>query len=58
MFTALFELNVVRFTASSTTVGDTSGPTEALSSTGTVATGTPTTSGDVTATLESTTGGK
>ena len=49
---------IVRFAASSTTAGDTSGPTDALSSTETAGTGTPTTSGDVTATLESTTGGK
>ena len=47
-----------RFAASSTTVGDTSGPTHALSSTGTAGTGNPTTSGDMTATLESTAGGK
>ena len=49
---------IVRFAASSTTAGDTRGPTDALSSTETAGTGTPTTSGDVTATLESTTGGK
>ena len=49
---------IVRFAASSNTAGDTSGPTDALSSTETAGTGTPTTSGDVTATLESTTGGK
>ena len=47
-----------RFAASSTTVGDTSGPTHALSSTGTAGTGNPITSGDMTATLESTAGGK
>ena len=46
------------FAASSTTAEDTSGPTDALSSTEKAGTGTPTTSGDVTATLESTTGGK
>ena len=56
MYTDL--LWIVRFAASSTTAGDTSGPTDALSSTETAGTGTPTTSGDVTATLESTTGGK
>ena len=49
---------IVRFAASSTTTEDTSGPTDALSSTETAGTETPTTSGDVTATLESTTGGK
>ena len=48
-----------RFAASSTTtVGDTSGPTDALSSTETAGTGTPTTSADVRAILESTAGGK
>ena len=51
-------LLIFRFAASSTTAEDTSGPTDALSSTETSGTGTPTTSGDVTATLESTTGGK
>ena len=54
MYTHL--LWIVRFAASSTTVGDTSGPTDALSSTETVGTGT--TSGDVASTFESTTGGK
>ena len=49
---------IVRFAASSTTAGDTSGPTDALSSTETAVTGTPTTSGEVTSTFESTTGGK
>ena len=49
---------IVRFAASSTTAEDTSGPTDALRSTETAGTGTPTTSGDVTATLESTSGGK
>ena len=51
-------LLIVRFAASSTTAVDTSGPTDALSSTETAGRGTPTTSGYVTATLESTTGGK
>ena len=37
---------------------DTSGPADTLSSTETAGTGTPITSGDVTATFESTTGGK
>ncbi len=37
---------------------DTSGPTDTLSSTETAGTGTPSTSGDVTATSESTIGGK
>ena len=49
---------IVRFAASSTTAGDTSGPTDALGSTETAGTGTPTTSGEVTSTFESTTGGK
>ena len=49
---------IVRFAASSTTAGDTSGPTDALSSTETAGKGTPTTSGEVTSTFESTTGGK
>ena len=47
-----------RFAASSTTVGYTSGPSDALSSTETAATGIPTTSGEVTPTFETTTGGK
>ena len=47
-----------RFAASSPTVGDTSGPTDALSSTGTAGTGHTTMSGDMTSTLESTAGGK
>ena len=55
----LFGLNIkCSFVASSTTAGDTSGPTDVLSSTETAETGTPTTSGDVTATLESPAGGK
>ena len=37
---------------------DTSGPTDTLGSTETAGTGTPSTSGDVTATSESTIGGK
>ena len=49
---------IVRFAASSITAGDTSGPTDALSSTETAGTGTPTTSGEVTSTFGSTTGGK
>ena len=49
---------IVRFAASATTAGYTIGSTDTLSSTPTAGTGTPTTSGDVTATLESTTGGK
>ena len=49
---------IVRFPASSTTAGDTSGPTDALSTTETTGTEIPTTSGDVTATFESTSGGK
>ena len=51
-------LYIVRFAASSTTAGDTSGPTDALSSTETAGTATPATIGDMTATLESTAGGK
>ena len=49
---------IIRFAASSTTAGDTSGPTDALSSTETTGTQIQTTSGDVTATFESTSGGK
>ena len=47
-----------RFVASSTTAGDTSEPTDTLGSTETAGTGTPSTIGDVTATSESTIGGK
>ena len=56
MYTDL--LWIVRFAASSTNAGDTSGSTDALSSTETTGTGTPTTSGDVASTFVSTTGGK
>ena len=51
---------ILRFVASSTTTGDTSGPTDALRATETADTGTPSTSGDVTArpTYDSTIGGK
>ena len=56
MYTNL--LWIVRFAAPSTTAVDTSGPTDALSSTETTGTAIPTTSGDVTATFESTSGGK
>ena len=56
MYTDL--LWIVRFAASSTNAGDTSGPTDALSSTETTGTEIPTTSGDVTATFVSTSGGK
>ena len=56
MYTDL--LSIVRFAAPSTTAGDTIGSTDTLSSKATAGTETPTTSGDVTATLESTTGGK
>ena len=49
---------IIRFAASSTTAGDNSGPTDALSSTETTGTEIPTTSGDVTATFVSTSGGK
>ena len=56
MYTDL--LWIVRFAASSTTAGDTSGPTDALSSTETTGTEIPTTSGDVTVTFVSTSGGK
>ena len=52
------DLWIVRFAAYYTTAGHTSGPTDALSSTETAGTGTPTTSGDVSSTFESTTGGK
>ena len=52
------DLWIVRFAAYSTIAGDTSGPTDALSSTETAGTGTPTSSGDVASTFESTTGGK
>ena len=51
-------IKIVCFAASSTTAGDTIGSTDTLSSTAAAGTETPTTSGDVTATLESTTGGK
>ena len=55
----VFSLDLfVRFVASATTAGDTSGATDALSATETAGTGTPSTSGDVTATSESTIGGK
>ena len=54
----LYVLRLVRFVASSTTAGDTSEPTDTLGSTETAGTGTPSTSGDVTATSESTIGGK
>ena len=53
-----FTENTTNFAASSTTTGDTSGPTYALSSTEKTGTETPTTSGDVTATFESTSGGR
>ena len=56
MYTEL--LRIVRVVQSSIIAGDTSGPADTLSSTETAGTGTPITSGDVTATLESTTGGK
>ena len=56
MYTDL--LWIVRFAAPSTPAGDTSGTTDALSSTETTGTEIPSTSGDVTATFESTTGGK
>ena len=49
---------MVLFAAYSTNAGDTSGPTDALSSTETAGTGTPTTIGEVTSTFETTTGGK
>ena len=55
---SLYVLWLVRFVASSTTAVDTSRPTDTLGSTGTVGTGTPSTSGDVAATSESTIGGK
>ena len=54
MYTDL--LWIVSFAAYSTTAGDTSGPTDALSSTETTGTEIPTTSGDVTPTFDSTTG--
>ena len=54
----IYLLWIVRFAASSTTAGDTSGPTDALSSTETTGTEIPTTSGDVTVTFVSTSGGK
>ena len=56
MYTDL--LWIVRFAAPSTTAWDTSGPTDALSSTETTGTEIPTSSGDVTATFELTSGGK